>query len=59
MYNGEPVLTVDLKYGLKSEPASSFNGPVDQKAMFPSGNTIRVDIHEAAERNIKKTQDKQ
>ena len=30
MYNREPVLPVDLKYGLNSEPASSFDGPFNQ-----------------------------
>ena len=29
------------------------------EAVFASANTIRVDIHEAAGRNIKKTQEKQ
>ena len=29
------------------------------EAVFPSANTIRVDIHEAAGRNIKKAQEKQ
>ena len=27
MYNREPVLPVDLKYGLNSEPATSYDGP--------------------------------
>ena len=57
MYNQEPVLPVDLIYGLNSEPASSYDGPIDQdmfEAAFASVNTIRVNIHEAVERNIKK-----
>ena len=62
MYNREPVLPINLKYGLNSEPASSYNGPFDQdmfEAVFASANTILVDIHEAARRNIKKAQEKQ
>ena len=62
MYNREPVLPVDLKYGLNSEPPSSDDSLFDQdmfEAVFASANTIRVDIHEAAGRNIKKTQEKQ
>ena len=57
MYNREPVFLIDLKYGLNSEPASSYNVPFDQdifEAVFASANRIRVDIHEAAGRNIKK-----
>ena len=56
------MLPVDLKYGLNSEPASSYDGPLDQvmfEAVFASANTIRVDTHKAAERNIKKAQEKQ
>ena len=30
MYNREPVLPINLKYGLNSEPAISYSGPVDQ-----------------------------
>ena len=62
MCNREPVLPVDLKYGLDSEPASSYDGIFNQdmfEAVFASANTIRVDIHEAAGRNIKKAQEKQ
>ena len=62
MYNREPVLPADLKYGLNSEPASSFDGPFDQdmfEAVFASANMIGVDIHEATGRNIKKSQEKQ
>ena len=62
MYNREPVLPVDLKYGLNSEPASSYDDPLDQvmfEAVFASAKTIRVDIHKAAGRNIKKAQEKQ
>ena len=62
MYNREPVLPVDLKNGLNSELASSYDGLSDQdrfEAVFASANTIRVDIHEAARRNIKKAQEKQ
>ena len=62
MYNREPVLPVDLKYGLNSEPTSSYDSPFDQnmfEAVFSSANTIRVDIHEAAGRNMKKSQEKQ
>ena len=58
MYNREPILPIDLKYGLNSEPASSYDGPFDQdmfEAVFASANTIKVDIHEAAGRNIKDT----
>ena len=43
MYNREPVLHVDLKYGLNSEPTSSYDGPFDQdmfEAVFTSVNTI-------------------
>ena len=57
MYNREPVLLVDLKYGLNSEPASLHDDPFDQDmfdAVCASASTIRVDIHEAAGRNIKK-----
>ena len=60
MYNREPVLPVDLKYGLNS--ASSYNGPFDQdmfEAVSALANTIREDIHEASKRNIKKAQEKQ
>ena len=51
MYNREPVLPVDLKYGLNSEAAISFSydGSFSQdmlEAVFASANTIRVDIHE-------------
>ena len=62
MYNREPVLPVDLKYGLNSEPASSYDGPFHQdifEAVLASAKTIRVDIPEAAGRNIKKAQEKQ
>ena len=62
MYNREPVLPVDLKYGLNFEPANSYDGPFDQdifEAVFESANTIRVDIHEATVRNIKKAQEEQ
>ena len=62
MYDQEPALPIDLKYGLNSEPASSYDGPFDQdmlEAVLASANTIRVDIHEAAGRNIKKEQEKQ
>ena len=62
MYNREPVLPVDLKNGLNSELASSYDDLSDQdrfEAVFASANTIRVDIHEAARRNIKKAQEKQ
>ena len=62
MYNQEPVLPVDLKYGLNSELSSSYDGPFDQdmfEAVFASANTIRVDIHEAAGRKIKKGEEKQ
>ena len=47
---------------MNSEPASSYDGLLDQdmfEAVFASANTIRVDIHEAAGRNIKKAQEKQ
>ena len=57
MYNREPVLPVDLKNGLNSELASSYDDLSDQdrfEAVFASANTIRVDIHEAAGRNIKR-----
>ena len=57
MYNGEPVLPVDLKYGLNSEPASSYDNSFDPgmfEVVFASAKTIRLDIHEAAGRNIKK-----
>ena len=43
MYNREPVLPVDLKYGLNSEPASSNDGPFDQdmfEAVFALANKI-------------------
>ena len=40
MYNGEPVWPVDLKYGLNSEPVSSYDGPFDQD-MFEA-----IDIHD-------------
>ena len=59
MYNREPVLPVDLKYGLNSEPASSYDGPFNQdmfETVLASANTIREDIHEAAGRNVKKAQ---
>ena len=62
MYNQEPVLPVDLKYGLNFELSSSYDGPFDQdmfEAVFASANTIRVDIHEAAGRKIKKGEEKQ
>ena len=62
MYNREPVLSVDLKYGLNSEPASSYDCPFDQdifEAVFAWAITFRVDIHEASGRNIKKTPEKQ
>ena len=62
MYDREPVLPVDLKNGLNSELASSYDDLSDQdrfEAVFASANTIRVDIHEAARRNIKKAQEKQ
>ena len=62
MYNREPVLPVDFKYGLNFEPANSYDGPFDQdifEAVFESANTIRVDIHEATVRNIKKAQEEQ
>ena len=62
MYNREPVLPVDLKNGLNSELASSYDDLSDQdrfEAVFASANAIRVDIHEAARRNIKKAQEKQ
>ena len=62
MCNREPVLPIDLKYRLNSEPASSYDGPSDQdmfEALFASANTIKIDIHEAAGRNIKKAQEKQ
>ena len=61
MYNGEPVLPVDLKYGLNSEPASSYDSPFDQGmfvVVFASTKTIRLDIHETAGGNIKKAQEK-
>ena len=54
MYNREPVLPVDLKYGLNSEPASSYDGLFNQdmfEDVFASANTIRVDIQQAAGRN--------
>ena len=44
MYNREPVFLIDLKYGLNSEPASSYDVPFDQdifEAVFASANTIR------------------
>ena len=59
MYNREPVLPVDLKYGLNSEPASSYDGPFNQdmfETVLASANTIREDIHVAAGRNVKKAQ---
>ena len=40
MYNGEPVWPVDLKYGLNSEPVSSYDGLFDQD-MFEA-----IDIHD-------------
>ena len=62
MYNRETVLLVDLKYGLTFELASSYDSPFVQdmfEAVFVSANTIRADIHETAERNIEKAQEKQ
>ena len=62
MYNQEPVLPVDLKYGLNSELSSSYDGPFDQdmfEAVFASANTFRVGIHEATGRKIKKGEEKQ
>ena len=61
MYNRQPVLPVDLKYGLNSEPASSYDGPFDQnmfEVVFASVKTIRVDIHEAAGKNMEKALEK-
>ena len=60
MNNREPLLPLDLKYGVNSEPASSYDGPFDQdmfEAVFESENTIRADIHEAAGKKIKKAQE--
>ena len=62
MYNWELVSPIDLKYGLNYQPACSYDSPFHQnmfEAVFASANTIRVDIHEAAGRNIKKAQEKQ
>ena len=62
IYDREPVLPIDLKHGLNSEPASLYDGHSDQdmfEAVFASANTILVDIHEAAGRNIKQAQEKQ
>ena len=53
---------MDLKYGLNSEPASSYDGPFNQamfEAGFASANTIRVYNHEPAGRKIKNAQEKQ
>ena len=57
MYNQEPLLPVNLIYGLNSEPASSYDGPIGQdmfEAVFASVNTISGNIHEAAWRSIKR-----
>ena len=62
MYNREPVSPVDLKYGLNSELTSSYNGLFDQdmfETVLASASTIRVDIHEAVGRNLKKAHEKQ
>ena len=62
MYSREPVLPIDLKYAPNSEPATLYDSPFDQdmfEAVFASANMIRVDIQEAAGRNIKKVQEKQ
>ena len=59
MYNWQPVLPVDLK---NSEPASSYDGSFDQdmfERVLASANTIRVDIHKATGRNIKRAQEKE
>ena len=57
MYNWELVSPIDLKYGLNYQPACTYDSPFHQnmfEAVFASANTIRVDIHEAAGRNIKR-----
>ena len=54
----EPVLPVDLKNGLNSEPVN-LSEPLDQDmfaAVFITANTIRDRIHEAAGGNMKKAQ---
>ena len=54
----EPVLPVDLKNGLNSEPVN-LSERLDQDmfaAVFITANTIRERIHEAAGGNIKEAQ---
>ena len=54
----EPVLPVDLKNGLNSEPVN-LSEPLDQDmfaAVFITANTIRDRTHEAAGGNMKKAQ---
>ena len=61
MYNREPVLPVDLKDGLNSEPVN-LSEPIDQDmfaVVFSTANLVRDRIHESAGGNIKKAQEKQ
>ena len=58
MYNREPVVPVDLKYGLNSEPVDLFeifNGDMFE-AVPSTEKAMRDEIQEAASRNIKKVQ---
>ena len=61
MYKREPVLPVELKYELSSEPVD-LSEPLDQhmsEAVLSTANAMRDKIHEPAGRNINKAQVKQ
>ena len=55
MYSREPLLPVDFKYGLNSEPVD-LSEPFDQdmfEAVLSIANGMSVEIHDSAGRNIK------
>ena len=55
MYSREPLLPVNLKYGLNSEPVD-LSEPFDQdmfEAVLSIANGMSVEIHDGAGRNIK------
>ena len=55
MYSREPLLPVDFKYGLNSEPVD-LSEPFDQdmfEAVLSIANKMSVEIHDDAGRNIK------
>ena len=55
MYSREPLLPVDFKYGLNSEPVD-LSEPCDQdmfEAVLSIANGMSVEIHDGTGRNIK------